>query len=770
MAAGLRFHLAEDRIREFLMGESLYGDPTLAVRELYQNALDACRLAEARRAFLTLPPARSSVAEPAIEFEQGFDDDGRPYVDCTDRGAGMGLDELGNAFCQAGVRASDLTARQIEAAELASCDPPVELWQNSRFGIGVMSYFMLAEAITVTTARLNRDGTVGRLLSAQIDGPAASFDVIDHGPAAVHGTWVRLWLKSSVVVSAVATLRDLVLVCPLHMTAADTRGLAHRWAPGKLNRGSSIRDDVETAVAVGGGVWWTERTGGVLSDGIWVEHPIWGLIVDLTGRDMPALTADRRRLTQLDTELVERRAVAAAAKGVESAWRIIGKSDWLASFSVDSPCIADAIVAAAASRNDRSIRIHGVDCSVKTAGFMPGDEAHGIEQSPDSVLRWRFSRHREAGLYARAGISGTDRSASDSDHPVEPARPSDAVLLGTIRQDSVNPTSPWFPTAESIYDAERMLGYSVAEIVARATDLGLPLPPDANDLPASSDVVRAALSRSRRVDARGNFRAISAFEVLQVSWQMHLTTSDVVADLQAHSLTVADAASTLASFPPSTAVLVAASWNGDGMAPWSSQTQPLGLPPIVAASSATGESQDEILAGLRALGYEDLPHLHLRGHRVTDQDLVLLSRKRDGYAPIYDIDHPIPPKRLAHVARHLGLSEEVARSRLAEFGVSVGPSRPEARAELAKRDVFRLLGLSKSQRKNVSRRQRKLISAEGDAFAPWLDPRRPVPAWLVAVRAIHGRSIDAILADYARLGYAAEDPRLAPFTPTPGAA
>ena len=42
-SVGFRFRLDDDRVQELLMGEQLYGDPALAIRELYQNALDACR-------------------------------------------------------------------------------------------------------------------------------------------------------------------------------------------------------------------------------------------------------------------------------------------------------------------------------------------------------------------------------------------------------------------------------------------------------------------------------------------------------------------------------------------------------------------------------------------------------------------------------------------------------------------------------------------------------------------------------------------------------
>jgi len=80
-SAGVRFRLAEDRVQELLMGEQLYGDPALAVRELYQNALDACRYREARTEYLRR--TRDFVDDWAgrISFAQGTDEDGRPFLD-----------------------------------------------------------------------------------------------------------------------------------------------------------------------------------------------------------------------------------------------------------------------------------------------------------------------------------------------------------------------------------------------------------------------------------------------------------------------------------------------------------------------------------------------------------------------------------------------------------------------------------------------------------------------------------------------------------------
>src|SRR6185369_10505011 len=79
-SAGVRFRLAEDRVQELLMGEQLYGDPALAVRELYQNALDACRYREARTEYLRRTRDFDDDWVGRISFAQGTDEDGRPYL------------------------------------------------------------------------------------------------------------------------------------------------------------------------------------------------------------------------------------------------------------------------------------------------------------------------------------------------------------------------------------------------------------------------------------------------------------------------------------------------------------------------------------------------------------------------------------------------------------------------------------------------------------------------------------------------------------------
>jgi hypothetical protein len=245
-SAGVRFRLAEDRVRELLMGEQLYGDPALAIRELYQNALDACRYRQARTEYLRRAEGLESEWAGRIRFEQGVDADGRAYLDCVDNGIGMGVRELTEVFSQAGVRMADLPEFIEEQAEWSRLDPPVQLYPNSRFGIGVLSYFMLADEITVVTCRLGRDGRPGDRLQISIAGPGSLFRirVLDPpetpapatapaggpgtGPGAFDaGTTIRLHLRhDGPAANCVQVLRELLWV------ADFTQGSTPDWETG----------------------------------------------------------------------------------------------------------------------------------------------------------------------------------------------------------------------------------------------------------------------------------------------------------------------------------------------------------------------------------------------------------------------------------------------------------------------------------------------------------------------------------------------------------
>ena len=126
-----RFELQLDqrRIVELLMGHSLYGDVKVAVRELIQNALDAVRVRRLEDASL----------KPSIAIRLSED---KTLLEITDNGIGMDLDIVRDHFLKIG----DSYYRSPAFRRRCPSYTPI-----SRFGIGFLSSFMIADRVTVIT-------------------------------------------------------------------------------------------------------------------------------------------------------------------------------------------------------------------------------------------------------------------------------------------------------------------------------------------------------------------------------------------------------------------------------------------------------------------------------------------------------------------------------------------------------------------------------------------------------------------------------------------
>jgi hypothetical protein len=313
-----RFQLAEDGVKPLIMGTQLYGDRMLAVRELYQNALDACRRRWARQKYAQetgLSDFGASgvkeLAEYTIEFVLGRDEhDGRIYIECVDHGIGMAEEELRDLFARAGRRyeQSPTRVRELRRWRRAGIDPEL----NSRFGIGVFSYFMLAEDIRVTTRPANETGRTA-------EGPGHRVDVVaDSGLMYIRkaehedaGTRVRLYLRPEDRVqppSLIRFLREQVWHTPVKLLVTeclDSPPREDHWDPNVL------KADVTLAVPqekTPDGPWWVRGRGARLVDGIFVgedERPH-GYVINLRRRHAPELSANRNKLQHFDKDLAHR--------------------------------------------------------------------------------------------------------------------------------------------------------------------------------------------------------------------------------------------------------------------------------------------------------------------------------------------------------------------------------------------------------------------------------------------------------------------------------
>lgn len=479
-SSGYRFRLANDQIQALLMGEQLYGKPELAIRELYQNALDACRYRQARTAYLTKTGTALPQWQGRISFRQAVDAQGRPFLECSDNGIGMGERELVDVFAHAGIRFTDMPEYVEEQADWAS--EGIESFPNSRFGIGVLSYFMLADEITVTTCRLGRDGSPGRQLEVHISGPDALFRVHDVGPGQDAGTTVRLRLRPSTTdVRCTDLLTRILWVSDFTVTSDDSSG-QQTWEPRQLSATAPVGADDAFApetfrrpgpvvAAEGGKVWWCADEGAILADGLWTGATTFGAVVDLSGPSQPLLTVDRQEIVDLDLGPVTELMRASTAVLLTSPNSPLSHS-WLLELSSQMPRLADEICELAIDAGYRPWKVGDVEAPIEVVGCFPND----LGTSPDHgagfagwsshVRRWRLA----AWLRVEAGPAATD-----SDRIV-PARPSDAIVLR-------RPSSTTF--LGYVLNAALQADLSPAEVTARLGELGLPAP-DPDLLPATA--------------------------------------------------------------------------------------------------------------------------------------------------------------------------------------------------------------------------------------------------------------------------------------------
>jgi hypothetical protein len=479
--AGFRFRLADDRVQELLMGEQLYGDRALAIRELYQNALDACRYRQARLAYLRRTGQNPAPWQGRIRFEHGTDERGRPYLDCTDNGIGMGRRELVEVFSNAGIRFGDLPEFVEEQAEWTAAGVPFH--PNSRFGIGVLSYFMLADEITVTTCRADRHGRPGEPLRVRIAGPGVLARIQPAEPGYDAGTTVRLHLRpGDPPVSAVDLLTRVLWVSDFEVTATDGTGEA-TWAPGQLSELAPIgaKDplaaDARRAVTAvvpnpTPTLWWCGGTGGILADGLWGGRTLFGAVVNLTGPHLPTLTVDRRRVVRYDTAEMGR-TLRAGIPVLLSGGTAVRSLSWLGQLSRQHPNLADEICDESVSRRVLW-RIGGVEIDVSGIGCFPPDDGlfreapHRRREKrkplPESVIGWRLLAWASAGLIA--GLTGTA--------PQRHARPSDHALIEGLPDAA----SRWADgigrpvSAGHVFGVAGTLGWSPARVAERFLELG----------------------------------------------------------------------------------------------------------------------------------------------------------------------------------------------------------------------------------------------------------------------------------------------------------
>lgn len=146
--------MTDSKTMELLTSELLYGDCKVAIRELIQNALDAC---QARKIIHT-------DYSPHIKISY----DGTTFSICDD-GIGMTKSTVENYFLKAG--SSLYKSNQYRYSQN-------QFFHAGRFGLGVFSVFMLTDRIDVTTI----PATNGRICTHFIMKKNSSYVQIEDNP------------------------------------------------------------------------------------------------------------------------------------------------------------------------------------------------------------------------------------------------------------------------------------------------------------------------------------------------------------------------------------------------------------------------------------------------------------------------------------------------------------------------------------------------------------------------------------------------------------
>ena len=124
-----------EAISSLLMGERIYGNKSLGLRELIQNSLDACRIRQENE-------KRSLGDDPFEPRLRVILDKESNQVIIKDNGVGMSIDIIKNHFLNIGVsyyRSFDFLLKDLSYKPVGN------------YGIGFLSCFMLSDEVIVRT-------------------------------------------------------------------------------------------------------------------------------------------------------------------------------------------------------------------------------------------------------------------------------------------------------------------------------------------------------------------------------------------------------------------------------------------------------------------------------------------------------------------------------------------------------------------------------------------------------------------------------------------
>lgn len=160
-----RFSLDQRQVIDLLMGENLYSEPYVFIRELIQNALDTSR----HRRFIERAQGNPNFEPKPIQVRCWIDRDGYQWVRFDDDGMGMDEDIIRDHLLKVGssyYRTANFQAEILRAQEKTNQNfVPI-----SRFGIGLLSCFIAGDRVEISTLHRTSEGCTGVPIRLSLNG------------------------------------------------------------------------------------------------------------------------------------------------------------------------------------------------------------------------------------------------------------------------------------------------------------------------------------------------------------------------------------------------------------------------------------------------------------------------------------------------------------------------------------------------------------------------------------------------------------------------
>lgn len=179
-----QFNLSKRQVIDLLMGTKLYGNPEVALRELLQNSIDACLLRQAQEKKWGNP------YNPEI-FVKYYTEDKDIILEIDDNGTGMDQYIIDNYYSKIGssfYKSTDFYNLKSESN--------ADFTPTSRFGIGILSCFMVADTLIVDTKRVYAQHKSSDALNITVEGQESIF-WIREGKRELPGTTTKLILRKA---------------------------------------------------------------------------------------------------------------------------------------------------------------------------------------------------------------------------------------------------------------------------------------------------------------------------------------------------------------------------------------------------------------------------------------------------------------------------------------------------------------------------------------------------------------------------------------------